>query len=47
LFADRELENLITYIHVWRNDQLSEENAFLKRLDHTLKVLNEELNRWE
>ena len=47
LFADRELENLITYIHVWRNDQLSEENGFLKSLDHTLKVLNEELNRWE
>ena len=47
LFADRELENLITYIHVWRNDQLSEEKAFLKRLDETLKVLNEELRRWE
>ena len=47
LFADRELENLITYIHVWRYDQLNEEKAFLKRLDRTLAVLNEELRRWE
>ncbi len=47
LFADRELENLITYIHVWRNDQLSEEKAFLKRLDDILIVLNNELRRWE
>ena len=47
LFADRELENLITYIHVWRNDQLSEEKAFLKRLDETLIVLDNELKRWD
>lgn len=47
LFADRELENLITYIHVWRNDQLLEEKAFLKRLDEILVVLNSELQRWD
>jgi hypothetical protein len=46
LFSDRELENLITYIHVWRNDQLSEEAAFLERLDIILEVLNHELKRW-
>jgi hypothetical protein len=47
LFADRELENLITYIHVWRNDQLKEEKAFLNKLDEVLAVLNSELNRWD
>lgn len=47
LFGDRELENLITYIHVWRNDEIDEEKAFLKKLDETLIVLNEELRRWE
>ena len=47
LFADRELENLITYIHVWRKDQLREEQAFLKRLDEMLMILDSELERWE
>ena len=47
LFANRELESLITYIHVWRNDQLSEEKAFLKKLDEIQTVLHEELRRWE
>ena len=47
LFADRELENLIAYIHVWRNDQLREEKAFLKKLDDILIVLNIELRRWD
>lgn len=47
LFADRELENLITYIHVWRNDQLREEKEFLGRLDEILLVVDNELIRWD
>ena len=46
-FADRRLEDLITYIHVWRKDQLSEESAFLGQLQYMLDVLNKELERWD
>jgi hypothetical protein len=47
LFADRQLEDLITYIHVWRNDQLSEESAFLELLVNIEKLLEAELDRWD
>ena len=47
LFADRELENLLTYIHVWRKDQLMEESAFLNKLNEILEILNQELKRWD
>lgn len=47
LFADRELESLMAYMHAWRNDQLNEEKVFLQRLDEVLMVLEGELGRWD
>ena len=47
LFADRQVEDLITYMHVWRNDQLREESAFLEILKDVLEIVNRELERWK